>query len=173
MAAGNSAGAASTQSELVVTRVFDAPRDLVFKAWTESERLERWWGPKGFALRVSTFDLRPGGVFHYRLSSPAGRVMWGRFVYREIVAPERLVFVVSFTDEAGNIARHPLSPNWPLEVLTTVTFAEHEGGTALTMRSVPINATESERKTFEDGHESVRRGTAGTLDQLDEYLKQA
>jgi uncharacterized protein YndB with AHSA1/START domain len=173
MAARGNDGTVPPASELVITRVFDAPRDLVFKAWTEAERLERWWGPKGVTLHVCAFDLRPGGVFHYRLRLPQGQDWWGKFAYRDIVVPERLVFVVSFTDEAGNPTRHPLSPNWPLEVLTTVTFAEHEGGTALSMRSVPINATESERKTFEDGHESVRRGTAGTFDQLAEYLANA
>src|SRR5690349_12214759 len=105
-----SAITASEESELVITRVFDAPRDLVFKAWSEPERLMRWWGPKGFTLRVGTFDFRPGGVFHYCARSPDGHEMWGTFVYREIIAPERIVFISSFADAEGNLIRSPFSP---------------------------------------------------------------
>src|SRR5438445_232590 len=78
--------------------------------------------------------LRPGGLFHYCLRSPDGHDMWGKFVYREIIAPERLVFVVSFSNEQAGITRHPASPTWPLEVLSTLTLAEHEGRTTFTMR---------------------------------------
>lgn len=153
-----------------ITRVFDAPRALVFKAWTESERLAQWWGPKGFTLVVGTLDLRPDGGFHYCMRSPDGHEMWGKFVDREITPPDRLVFVNSFADEKGNPIRHPFSPNWPLEVLNTLTFAEHEGKTTVTLQGVPINANESERETFKDGHESMQQGFKGTLDQLADYL---
>jgi uncharacterized protein YndB with AHSA1/START domain len=157
----------------VITRVFDAPRDLVFKAWTESERLARWWGPKGFSVRVITLDFRPDGVFHYSMRSPDGKEMWGKFVYREIVPPERLVFVLSFSDAHGNTARHPWSPNWPLEVLHTLTFVEQDGKTTLTLHGIPMNATDAERSTFEAGHSSMRQGFGGTLDQLAQYLANA
>src|SRR5258708_172951 len=109
----------SSNSEFVLTRVFDAPRHLVFKAWTESDRLAKWWGPAGFTMLISKLEFRPGGVFHYCMRSPDGHEMWGKFVYREITPPERLVFVNSFADEAGNPVRHPLSATWPLEVLST------------------------------------------------------
>lgn len=114
---------------LVITRVFDAPRSLVFKVWTDPKHLAQWWGPKGFTLHVQALDLRPDGVFHYSQQSPDGQVMWGKFVYREIAAPERLVFVSSFSDEAGNTVRHPWSADWPLEILNIVTLSEHEGKT--------------------------------------------
>jgi len=170
MAAENSPATEPTEPVLVITRVFDAPGELVFKAWTESEHLKRWWGPKGFTMGVSKLDLRTGGVFLYSVRSPDGHEMWGKFVYREMVAPERLVFVNSFSDEEGNAVRHPLSQTWPLEILNTLTFAEHEGRTALTMRGVPLSATEAERKTFEAGRDSVQKGFAGTFDQLTDYL---
>ena len=160
----------SAGREFVLTRVFDAPRELVFKAWTESERLARWGGPKGFTWVSAQLDLRPGGVFHYCMRSSDGREMWGKFAYREIRAPERIVFVFSFSDEEGNTVRAPFSPDWPLEVLNTVTFAEHQGRTTLTLRGYPINATASERKTFEAGYESMKQGFRGTLDQLADYL---
>jgi uncharacterized protein YndB with AHSA1/START domain len=91
-------------------------------------------------------------------------------VYRESVPPERLVTVVSFTDENGNLLRHPMSATWPLEVLNTMTLAEHDGRTTLTVSGHPINATAEEHKTFEDGHGSMKQGFTGRLDQLEAYL---
>ena len=93
--------------EFRLTRTFNAPRNLVWKAWTSPEALGRWWGPKGVTMRVINFDLRPGGMFHYAFAFQPGHEMYGRFVYREIVAPERLVFVNSFSDPAGAITRAP------------------------------------------------------------------
>ncbi len=157
--------------EFVISRVFDAPRTLVWKAWTERERLMQWFGPKGFTMRVATLDLRPGGVFHYCLRSPDGHDMWGKFVYREIVAPERIVWVNSFSDEKGGLTRHPLSEKtWPLEMFSTTTLTEHDSKTTVTVRWSPLTATEAERKTFDTNHESMRMGWTGTMDQLAEYL---
>jgi uncharacterized protein YndB with AHSA1/START domain len=170
MAAGSSSTGESVDRELVITRVFDAPRDLVWKAFTEPDRLTHWWGPKGFTTHVLKLELRPGGVFFYSQKTPDGREMFGKWVYREIIAPERLVIVSSFTDERGNPVRHPLSPNWPLEMLGTSTFTENQERTTLTIRTKPINASESERKTFYDGESSMEQGFAGTFDRLDEYL---
>jgi uncharacterized protein YndB with AHSA1/START domain len=157
----------------VVTRTFDAPRALVFKAWTELERLARWWGPKGFTWVSSKLELRPGGIFHYCMRSPAGQEICGKFVYREIVKPERIVFVNSFSDETGGTVRAPFDPNWPLEILNTLTFVEQEGRTTLTLRGYPTGATEAERKVFGDQFKSMEQGFSGTLDQLDEYLKES
>jgi uncharacterized protein YndB with AHSA1/START domain len=157
--------------EFLVSRVFETPRALVFGAWTEPDRLACWFGPKGFTMLSCTLDLRPGGVFHYGMQSPDGRTMWGRWVFREIVAPERLVFVASFSDEAGGVARHPFAADWPLEVLSTLTFTERpDGRTLLAMRGVPLNATAAEAQTFHDAHEAMQKGWAGTLDQLAAYL---
>ncbi len=160
----------SATGELVVTRVFAAPRDLVFKAWTESDRLAKWWGPRGFTMLSCKNDLRPGGVFLYGMRSPDGHEMWGKWVYREIIVPERLVFVASFADPQGNITRHPLAPTWPHEVLSTVTFTDEDGQTKLTMRGIPINATDVECKTFLDNLGGMQKGWKGTFDQLDDYL---
>jgi uncharacterized protein YndB with AHSA1/START domain len=170
-------GAGSTGRDFVITRVFAAPRDVVWKAWTEPERLAHWWGPKGFTMRVVKLDLSPGGTFHYRMQAPPGSpmgnaVLWGKFVYREIVKPERMVFTDSFSDENGGITRHPMSATWPLEVLNTLTFAEHQGQTTVALRVGPINASEEERKTFEGGFASMQQGFTGTFDQLSEYLAQ-
>jgi uncharacterized protein YndB with AHSA1/START domain len=168
-----STGTGAAADELVIARVFDAPRELVFRAWTEPERLARWWGPKGFTMGVVSLDLRPGGIFLYSQRDPDGHEMWGKFVYREITPPERLVFVSSFSDEQGNTVRAPFSPDFPLEVLSTVTFVEHEGKTSLTLQGMPHAATEPERRWFEGFLGSMRQGWAGTLDQLAEYLATA
>ena len=166
----NSAVAESEKGEFVISRVFDAPRELVWKAWTERDRLMQWFGPKGFTMSTAKLDFRPGGTFHYALRSPDGNAMWGKFVYREIVAPERIVLVDSFSDAAGGVTKHPMSPTWPLEMLTTTTLIERDGKTTVTIRWAPLNPTEEERKTFDTNHESMRMGWTGTFDQLDEYL---
>jgi uncharacterized protein YndB with AHSA1/START domain len=161
---------AQTERPFVVTRTFDSPRQVVWKAWTEVERLKRWWGPKGFELVHCTNDLRPGGVFHYCMKGPGGVAMWGKWVYREIVEPQRLAFVASFSDEHGGTVRAPFSADWPLEVLSTLTFAEQGGRTTLRMEGVPLSASEAERRAFAAAHESMQKGWAGTLDQLAECL---
>ena len=154
----------------VIARTFDVPRERVWRAWTERARLMQWFGPKGFKMPAAKIDFRPGGTFHYCMEAPNGDEMWGKFVYREITAPERIVFVNSFSDEDGGLTRHPLSREWPLEVLSTITFAEQDGRTTVTVRWVPLNATNAERKTFEAGRASMEQGWSGTMDQLADYL---
>lgn len=156
--------------EFVITRVFDAPRDLVWKAFTEPKRLKEWWGPKGVTIIESKMDLRPGGSYHYAMRTSDGNTMWGKFVYREITPPSRMVFVNSFSDEAGGVTRHPMAPNWPLEMLSTFLFEEESGKTRFTVRWSPLNATEEERATFAAGHASMQQGWGGTLDKLAAYL---
>ncbi|NBD25905.1 SRPBCC family protein [Paenibacillus glycinis] len=156
--------------ELILTRTLNAPRDLVFKVFTEAEHLLNWWGPKGLAMNVAKVDLRPGGLFHYSMKTPDGHEMWGKFVYREISPPERLVFTNSFSDAEGNTLRHPASPTWPMEMLNTLIFEEADGKTKLTMRGIPVNASEEELHTFDSNRSNVQQGFAGTFAQLDEYL---
>jgi uncharacterized protein YndB with AHSA1/START domain len=163
---------APTDQPFVITRTFDAPRDLVFQAWTQCAHLKHWWGPKGFAFETCKIDLRPGGVFHYGMRAPDGALMWGKWTFQEVAVPERLVFVVAFSDAAGGETRHPFAPDWPLETLSTVTFTEHEGKTTLRAEGAPYNATPAERATFAAGHGSMEVGWGGTLDQFAEYLAQ-
>ena len=160
----------SNQGEFLITRVFDAPRELVWKVFTEPRHLDQWWGPKGFTTRVESLDLRPAGVFRYSQQMPDGKKMWGKWVYQEIVPPERLVSIVSFTDEDGNPIRHPMEPNWPLEMLSSATFSEHRGKTTLTIEASAHRATELERETFLAGRGSMEQGFTGTLDRLADYL---
>lgn len=170
----NAASTSASDKDFVISRVYDAPRDLVWRACTEPERMRQWWGPKGFTVVASKMDLRPGGIYHYGLKAPDGSEMWGKFVFREVSPPQRLVFINSFSDAAGGITRHPMSPNWPLELLSVFTFDEEPGGkTRFTVRWSAHNASEDERKVFDTSHASMQQGWGGTLDQLAAYLPTA
>jgi uncharacterized protein YndB with AHSA1/START domain len=143
----------SLDDSLVITRIFNAPRELVFKAWTNPEHLMRWWAPKGCTTPFCKVDLRPGGRFHYCMRLPEGRDIWGMGIYREIVAPSLLVYTDRFADAQGNPvppAVYGMSASHPAETLVTVTFEEHEGKTRLTLRhAIPVSV--EERKGAEQG----------------------
>ena len=174
--AANTSASNDAPDELVIEYTFDAPRELVWKAWTEPERLMHWWGPQDLTpgdarLNIARLDFRPGGVFHYSLQSPDGSLVWGKFVYREIAAPKRIVFVSSFTDEAGNPTRHPQNPAWPLEVINTLTLSVQEGQTTLILRQ-SLHAGEADRKAFTDAHEATRQDFRSAFDRLAAFLAQ-
>ncbi len=154
----------------ILTRFFAAPRELVFAALTQPEHLMHWMGPKGFDMVHCTVDLRPGGIFHYGLSAPGGGTMWGKWIFREIVAPQRLVVVVQFSDEQGGATRHPMAPTWPLATLSTTTLTEQDGGTLMTLNWQAHDATPEEQATFDGAHEGMTQGWGGTMDQLAAYL---
>jgi uncharacterized protein YndB with AHSA1/START domain len=115
-------------------------------------------------------QLKEGGVFLAAMKMPDGSEMCGKFVYREIAPISRLVWVHSFADVDGALLRHPMNPSWPLELLTSVTFADLGGKTEVTLDWVPLNASESERKTFNEGKPGMQGGWTGSFDQLAEHL---
>jgi uncharacterized protein YndB with AHSA1/START domain len=117
--------------ELVLTRVFDAPRELVFKVWTDPKHVARWWGPHGFTNPVCESDLRPGGAILIHMRGPNGVVYPMTGVFQEFVRPERLVFTSAALNSDGN----------PFEMLTTVTFAEESGKTKQILRARVIKTT--------------------------------
>lgn len=158
-------------SRLVLTRVFNAPRELVFKVWTEPEHFGKWWGPKGFILEVVKMDVRPGGMFLGCQKSPDGsQVMWGKFVYQEVKAPEKLVYVQSFSDEEGRTIRAPFNPNWPLEIVNILTLEEQDGKTTLTLQGGPLNASDEELAAYDSMAPMVKQGFEGTFEALEQYL---
>jgi uncharacterized protein YndB with AHSA1/START domain len=152
--------------QVLITRVFDAPRESLWKTWTECERLIRWWGPKGFTTPFCKIDFRPGGVLHNCMRSPEGRDYCGKEVYREIVEPERIVFTDFFVDEEGNpvpATHYGMSPDWPQETLVTVTFAEHKGKTKLTLQHALGSVPASERDMCQQGWSESLDKLAGDL----------
>jgi uncharacterized protein YndB with AHSA1/START domain len=122
----------------VIERVFEAPRELVWRAWTDPEHLVRWWGPDGFATPHCTIDLRVGGRLHLCLRSPEYGELWAGGVFYEIDPPSRLVYGDYFADEEGNRvspAHYNLGPDLPDETVTSVTFEDlGDGRTKMTLR---------------------------------------
>jgi uncharacterized protein YndB with AHSA1/START domain len=154
MTPGPGATADSSELELVITRTFDAPRELVFRMWTEPEHLAHWGGPKDSTFKIIRMDARPGGPYRFNMKGVNGTDHWSQGIYREIVAPERLVFTTVWTDAEGN----PTSPH----TLVTLTFDEYEGKTKLTLHQTGLESV-----TSRDSH---REGYLSTLERLEAYL---
>jgi|GEM_PF-85814 len=155
---------------LVITRTFNAPRDQVFRAWTDLEAFARWFGPKGGKTTVLSGEVRSGGAVLYSQRFGDGPAMIGKFEYQEVDAPERLVYISAFADEEGNVVRAPFSESWPLRIENTVSLEDLGRQTTLTMSAFPLDASEAEAATFTAAAEMVRQGCAGMLDVLDEFL---
>jgi uncharacterized protein YndB with AHSA1/START domain len=169
----HSAGAAAGDDAFVISRVFNAPAEKVFAAWTDPVHLLAWFGPRGFTLTAKLVDIRSHGSFHYAMRTPVGQTVWGHWTFREVAAPARMAFVATFSDEAGGLTRNPWTPGWPAHVLTTVTFTEHDGRTTLTMHAIPIDANDLEHATFLAGHRPMHMGWTATLNQLADHLTKA
>jgi uncharacterized protein YndB with AHSA1/START domain len=152
-------------TELVITRVLDAPVDQVWKAWTDPEETKKWWGPKQFTAPEIKSDLRVGGSYLYCMRSPDGQDFWSTGTYREIVPMERIVATDSFADAEGNVvpSSHYGMEGFPLEMEMTVTFEEQDGKTKLTIRQAGLPAGDMADQTEQGWNES--------LDKLEASLK--
>ena len=156
--------------ELIIVREINAPKALVFDAFTQAEHLKQWWGPAGFQLEVLHLDVQVGGKFHYGMKSAEGHEMFGVFNYKEISAPDKIVFTSGFADKEGNLIRAPFSQDFPIEVLNIWSFEEKNGKTTLTLKGNPFNATENELNFFTNMHAGMNEGFNKTFDQLDAYF---
>lgn len=145
--------------ELVMTRVFNAPRELVFKAWTEADALLQWWGPRTFPTRVCTVDLRPGGLWHYCMVGPQGEESWGIAKYRGIVPPERLVYTDWFSNKDAE----------PVGEALEMTFEFRAEGNTTVLHGRAVFSSKEHR----DGNlgMGMEEGMSETLERLDEYLE--
>jgi uncharacterized protein YndB with AHSA1/START domain len=159
-------------ADLSFSRIIDARRDVLFNVWTQAEHLAQWFGPRQAALPFCKIDPRPGGALHFCHRLGDGTEVWVKGVYREFIPPERLVFTSSFVDASGRSAAHPMFPDWPLDTvfLTTVTFADLDGKTRLTVRQVLVPAESAAKDTVKRERQAARTGWAETLDRLDEYV---
>ncbi|MBI5094954.1 MAG: SRPBCC domain-containing protein [Candidatus Hydrogenedentes bacterium] len=150
-----SAVAEAVRGELVITRDFDAPRELVFNAWTDPKHIVQWFGPRDYPSTQMDMDVRVGGVWRGCLKSTEGKPdLWLGGVFREIAKPERLVFTFAW-EEPGERG---------LETVVAITFSEHEGKTRMTFRQTPFQSV-----TERDGH---HYGWSSTFDRLAEYVAQ-
>jgi uncharacterized protein YndB with AHSA1/START domain len=141
--------------ELTITRIFRAPRELVFRVWTQPEHFVRWLGPKDFVAIACSMDVRLGGMYRACIRSPQGTDHWMQGIYREIVEPERLVFTFVWQDENGQ-PKH--------ETLVTVTFADDHGNTKLTFHQAIFESIK--------GRDLHYSGWSECLDRLADYLPQ-
>jgi len=163
------AAGTAAESALRLTRVFDAPRELVFRAWSDPEHLARWWGPNGFTTPHCTIDFRVGGKWHFCMRSPEGQDYWCTGVYQEISEPDRIVTTDCFADADGNVvdpSEYGMSPDMPAETIITVTLEETEGGKTLLTLHHTIPAAEAKRSGAEEGWSQ-------SLDRLADHLAEA
>ncbi len=153
-----------------IERTFDTPRERAWRAWTDEQQLGLWFGPKGCPIGFGKMDLRVGGSYLYRMDMPSGDQWWGKWIFKEISATERLVMITHFSDENAEIMRHPLAPTWPLQMHSITTFTEKDGKTTISLQWTAYNATEQERQTFFEGKDSMNKGWGGTFEQLEAFL---
>ena len=156
MAARSSLDLERDPRAIIATRVYDAPRELVFEVWTDPKHLSQWWGPDGFSTTTSAFDMRTGGVWRFVMHGPDGRDYQNRITYDEIVKPERIVYHHGGGDDVE-----------PVQFRTTVTFEDLDGKTRLTLHAVFPSAAERDRVIKEYGAD---KGAMQTLSRLADYL---
>jgi len=145
------------ESELLITRIFSAPRELVWKAWTEPERVMRWWGPKYFTSPICKIDFRVGGSYLFCMQSPEGEDFWSTGVYLEIIPLEKIVCTDSFADENGNVVPatyYDMEEDFPLELELTITFEDHNGNTKMVLRHIGIPEGITQELTKQGWNES-------------------
>lgn len=156
-----------SNGNMVFTRVFDAPRELVWKAWTEPEHLMRWWGPATFTSPAAKIDLRVGGKYHWCMRSPEGQDFWSTGTFREISPMDRLVMTDAFSNEQGDIVsptEYGLPAETATEFLFSLTFEDLGGKTRMTLVHSGMPAGEMREMSLQGMNES--------LDKLAESLKQ-
>ena len=162
----------SNVPEYVIDQQFDAPRAKVWRAWTEAEPLSEWYGP-GVETIIHELDVRAGGRWRNEMRWGENS-MFSQMSYTEVVEGERLVWHHESTDSDWNVTPNPMMPDWPVTLLTTVTFKDHEGGTKVRLSQLPLNATEAQCESFAATMAGMDKGwgsgfeiLAKVLDSLD------
>ncbi len=157
--------------EYILDREFDAPRDMVWRAWTDPELLSRWYGP-GVETVIHKFDLKPGGVW-------LNEMKWGensmlsKMVFKEVTPPKQIVWDhYSSTDSEWNSIQNPKMPDWPAILLTTVTFEEAGAKTKVRLSQVPVDATDAEKACFAQMMEGMSKGWGSGYAILDEMFQE-
>lgn len=155
-----------TNHTLVITRIFNAPRELVWKAFSDVEMLKKWWGPRNFTSPAGTIDFRVGGKYHFCMRTPEGQDMWSTGIYQEIIPMEKIVNTDSFADKDGNVVSpesYGFDATFPKEMLVTLTFEDEHGKTKFTLshEGVPSKAM----------HDDMQIGWNESFDKLAESLQ--
>jgi uncharacterized protein YndB with AHSA1/START domain len=166
---------AEEKNLFVIARSFPVSQMRLFRACTDVKEMARWFAPPGMKTIKAEQDLKPGGVYHYGMSSgpgnKMGNEMWGKVTYKEITPSSRLVYRQSFSDPQGGLTRHPMAPTWPMEMLTIMDFIpEGEKQTRLKISWINTGVDDAEGETFRAAHAGMSGGWTGTLDGLNVYL---
>ncbi len=158
--------AEKSSNTLVITRIFEAPREIVWKYWTDSEYFKKWWGPRDFTCPFSKIDFREGGKYLHAMRSKEGQEYWSTGTYKEIVPFKKIVATDSFADKDGNVvpSSHYGMENFPLELEVTVTFEDFRGRTRMTLTHAGIENID--RKMRED----MNQGWNQSFDKIAENL---
>lgn len=152
-----------------ISRLLKAPRALVWEVYSQAEHLANWLGPKGSTISHSALDFREGGSYLYSMKV-GDTDLWGKWLIREIKAPEKIVVIQHFSDPQGGTTRNPWNPEWPMRTLATTTLTEVDGGTLLNIEWQPYEASAAEEDVFAAAHASMNDGWSGNLDVLEDYL---
>lgn len=148
---------------------FDAPRKLVFNAFSTAEALNEWWGPVESRNSVISLDFRPGGIFHFKMEFN-GMTSYGRFLFGKIDPYDLLEFTNAFSDEHANIVKAPFDIQIPMEIFYRLAFTENKGKTTITLTGHPVNASPEEVEGFLSINTGMQQGFGATFDKLSAFL---
>ena len=154
------------KNELVITRIFDAPRERVWRAWTDPEEFMKWWGPKTFTAPSCEMDFRVGGKYLACMKDSKGKEYWNTGVFNEINAREKIVYTDSFADDKGNKvpgSYYGMGDDFPPEMTVTVLFEDQNGKTKMTLKHAGMPAGEMSKMASQGWNES--------FDKLEAILK--
>jgi uncharacterized protein YndB with AHSA1/START domain len=152
-------------AEVLITRIINAPRELVFKAWIDPAHLMNWFAPRGCTIEFVSIDPRPGGIFHHCIRNPRLHDCWCIGTYQKIVTPELIVYSLAIANEKGeriSPADAGMDPGWPAETIVTVTFKEINGKTQVTLHQTVAESLAKRTGAYPSWLEM--------LDRLEEYL---
>jgi uncharacterized protein YndB with AHSA1/START domain len=165
----------SNRDVFVINHTFDAPIETVFEMWTDPEHLSQWLPPRGVTMHVIEGDIRKGGTTFWSMTDGGEISFYGRLHYLDVERPNRIVYTQWFTDEKGNVSRHPLSPVWPERMRTTVELtAESPDSTLVTVKwEIDGAATPEEAAEFTREKGGMTRGWTGSFEKLEAILEEA
>ena len=156
--------------KLLLQYVFDAPKKLVFDAFSDPDALNEWWGPVETRNTVISLDFRPGGIFHFSMARD-GSISYGRFLYTRIEPHDLLAFTNAFADEHANPIPPPFDESFPTEIHYTLRFSEKNDKTMITLTAEPVDASARQHVAFKALFNSMEEGFGATFKQLELIMK--
>ena len=157
-------------AELNIVHEFNAPKKLVFNAFSNANALSEWWGPAECEMTVIKLDFRPGGMFHYKMDYQ-GKINYGRMIFQKIQPHDLLEITNAFADENANPIKAPFDIELPIEIFYRFVFTESNGTTTITMTGTPVDPTQKQLEGFHSIDSSMREGFGATFNQLSLYLE--